>query len=122
MGTTEDEQLPAGVGRLFGRVSNLETDMSGMKADLNHILVTLDKVADRQNAPQKGINWGWVVSGVGTLLVLIVTLIAPLYQAAAEQVEQDKIYNEQILDLTRDQARLQGFIEGRLDVQLQQGD
>ena len=118
----EDEQLPAGVGRLYGRVSNLETDVSGMKADLNHILVQIDKIADRQNTPPERVNWGWVVSGVATLVVFVATLIAPLYQAYAEQVEQNKVYNEQMLDVTRDHARLRGFIEGRLDVQLRQGD
>lgn len=109
-------------GSLAGRVGRLENDVSGIKADVNHILVTLDKVADRVNTPPDSVNWGWVVAGVAVLLSLVGTLIAPLYQEQGRNEEQHIIYSQQMLDQSKATSRLEGYLEAVKDGKLRQSN
>lgn len=116
-----EEEHKAG-NALAGRVGRLENDVSGIKADVNHILITLDKVADRVNAPAPGVNWGWVTTGVAVLLSLIGTLIAPLYQEQGRNEEAHIVYEQQVLDQAKATARLEGYLEAVKDGVIRQSD
>ena len=101
-----DQETPA---RLAPRVIRLESEIGQVKSELGsirtgllHVSTTLDKVADRVNAPQH-VNWGWIISSImGVLLIAggytnIVT--EPLKKSLEANGELHRVYENRIREL-----------------------
>ena len=103
-------------------VQNLDIEMGSLKTALNSVVLAVDRLATQlSDTVSKPTPWGYILSGIGTLTIVMALVFAPIYNRIdrREDVIDNRIERIEAQQRLQHQSDIaQAYAHGKLETEL----